>query len=57
MMQEYERLYIEFLTKSIKAEKDKVELQIKIDRMNWINGCICNFASILDFRRNIRRVS
>ena len=26
MMQEYERLYTEFLTKSIKAEKEKVDL-------------------------------
>lgn len=30
MMEEYERLYSEFLTKCIKAEKDKMEMSLKL---------------------------
>jgi hypothetical protein len=35
-MQEYEKLYTEFLLKSIKAEKEKVEMQLKLKRINWM---------------------
>jgi uncharacterized membrane protein len=51
MMQEYERLYTEFLTKSIKAEKEKMEMRIKLNRVNWIQGCICCFMNAIDCRR------
>jgi hypothetical protein len=35
-MEEYERLYTEFLMRSIKAEKDKTEMEHKLARLNWI---------------------
>ena len=39
-MQEYEKLYSEFLTKSIKAEKEKMELIIKLRRANKLSQCV-----------------
>ncbi len=34
MKAEYEKLYTEFLVKSIKAERDKQQLEIRIQKMN-----------------------
>ncbi|CDW81842.1 UNKNOWN [Stylonychia lemnae] len=58
MMQEYERLYSEFLTKSIKAEKEKMELIIKLRRVNKVSNCITTTMSSLNptnIRKNIQR--
>lgn len=40
MTEEYEKLYTEFLIKSIKAEKEKSELQIKLGRINRFNRLV-----------------
>jgi hypothetical protein len=44
MMKEYEKLYSEFLTRSIKAEKDKMELQIKLRRVACFQGACLSFT-------------
>lgn len=40
MKAEYEKLYTEFLVKSIKAERDKQQLEKRIERMNYALRCI-----------------
>lgn len=40
MKAEYEKLYTEFLVKSIKAERDKQHLEKRIERMNFMLRCI-----------------
>jgi hypothetical protein len=43
MKTEYEKLYTEFLVKSIKAQRDKQQLEKRIDRMNCILRCLSLF--------------
>jgi hypothetical protein len=38
MMMEYEKLYTEFLTKSIKSEKEKIELKIRLQRVSGVSN-------------------
>ena len=42
MCAEYERLYTEFLTKSIKTEKEKMELTLKLKKANRISAICVN---------------
>jgi len=37
-----QRLYTEYLMKSITAEKEKVELQLKLRKVNWMKRYLCD---------------
>ena len=57
MKEEYEGLYTQFLVKSIKAERDKVALQRRLARTNYILSCLSRVScsktcvkSWLDYR-------
>jgi hypothetical protein len=56
MMEEYERLYTEFLTRSIKAEKEKVELQHKLRKVNWLSKSVSSVRYPTINKRKLQRM-